>query len=46
MLNFDSKTSVQKYHIFCSWYNFFSTNVSDFYCLNLKTLIVNISAKN
>ena len=31
MHNFDLKTSIRKYPIFCSRYNFFSANVSDFY---------------
>ena len=31
MFKFDSKMSVWKYPIFCSWYSFFSANVSDFY---------------
>ena len=31
MLNFNPKTSNQKYPIFCSWYNVFIANVSDFY---------------
>ena len=31
MLNFNPKTSIQKYPIFYSWYNFFNANVSDFY---------------
>jgi hypothetical protein len=30
MFSFNPKTSIQKYPIFCSWYNFFSANVSDF----------------
>ena len=33
MVNFHSKTCSQKYPISSSWYNFFNTNVSDFYCL-------------
>ena len=32
---FNSKTSIQKYLIFCSWYNFFIANVSDFKCILL-----------
>ena len=35
MLNFDQKTSIQKYPIFCSWYNCFGANVSDFYRFSL-----------
>ena len=31
MFSFNPKTSIQKYLIFYSWYNFFSANVSDFY---------------
>ena len=31
MFSFDSKTSIRRYPIFFSWYNFFSVNVSDFY---------------
>jgi hypothetical protein len=30
MINFSLKTSIQKYPTFCSWYNVFSANVSDF----------------
>ena len=30
MFNSDPKTSIQKYPIFCSWYNVFISNVSDF----------------
>jgi hypothetical protein len=29
MSQFNPKTSIRKYPIFCSWYNFFSANVSD-----------------
>ena len=31
MPNFNSKTSIWKYPIFCTWYNLFSANISDFY---------------
>ena len=31
IFNFNPKTSIRKYPIFWSWYNFFSANVSDFY---------------
>lgn len=31
MCKFNPKMSNQKYPIFCSWYNFFCVNVSDFY---------------
>jgi hypothetical protein len=31
MFNFNLRMSIQKYSIFCSWYNIFSANVSDFY---------------
>ena len=31
MFSIDPKTSIRKYLIFCSFYNFFSANVSDFY---------------
>ena len=31
IINFNSKTSIQKYPIFCSCYNVSSANVSDFY---------------
>jgi hypothetical protein len=31
MLKFDIRMSIRKYPISCSWYNFFSANVSDFY---------------
>ena len=31
MFNFNPKISIQKYPIFCSWYNFSSANVSDLY---------------
>ena len=31
MFNFNPKISIRKYPIFCSWHNFFSVNVSDFY---------------
>ena len=31
MLSLNPKISIRKYPIFCSWYNFFSANVSDFY---------------
>ena len=31
MFNINSKTSIQKYLIFCSSYNVFNVNVSDFY---------------
>ena len=31
MFRLNSKTSIQKYPIFCSWYNVFSANVSDFH---------------
>ena len=30
MPNSNPKTDIQKYPIFCSWYNFFIANVSDF----------------
>ena len=31
VFNFNPNTSIQKYPTFWSWYNFFSTNVSNFY---------------
>jgi hypothetical protein len=31
MLNFNPKTGIQKYPIFCGWYNFFDAKVSGFY---------------
>ena len=49
MLNFNPKTSIWKYPIFCSWYNFFNANVSDFYTyftIKNQTLSSHISAKN
>jgi hypothetical protein len=37
MFNFNPKTSIQKYPIFCSWYNVLTANVSDFFrCFALK----------
>ena len=37
MFNFNLKTSIRKYPIFCSCYNFFCANVSDFYThFNIK----------
>ena len=30
MINFNPKISIWRYSIFCSWYNFFTANVSDF----------------
>ena len=40
MFNFNPKTSIQKYPIFSSWYNFFIANVPDF-TLILLTKITN-----
>jgi hypothetical protein len=31
MFNFNLKTSIRKYRVFCSCYNFYSANVSGFY---------------
>ena len=36
MFNFNSKASIQKHPTFCSWYNFFNTNVSDFTGISLQ----------
>ena len=38
MFKFNPKMSIQKYPTFCSWYNFFSANVSDF----IRILILKI----
>ena len=50
MFNFNPKLSIQKYPIFCRWYNVFSANVSDFfhvfYYEKLDTLNSHISTKN
>ena len=35
MFKFNPKISIQKYPIFCSWYNFFSANISDFTRISL-----------
>jgi hypothetical protein len=41
--------SIRKYSIFCSWYNFFSANVSDIYTyftVKIKNFELYISTKN
>ena len=49
MLNSNPKTSIQEYRIFCSYYKFFTANVSDFTRIHyqkFRTLNLKISEKN
>jgi hypothetical protein len=43
IIKFNPKPSIQKYPIFCSWYNYFNANVSEFYTYlptkNQKSLV-------
>ena len=44
MLTFNPKTRFQKYSVFCSRYDFFSANVSDFYRYFILLKIKNFEA--